>query len=36
MRESPDFDMLRLSCLQTKSAEVAALHKMRNAAVVSY
>ena len=36
MYESSDFVMPNLSCLKTKSAEVTALNKMRNAAVVSY
>ena len=36
IRKYPDFVIIRLSCLQTKSAEVAALNKFYNAAVVSY
>ena len=36
MRESPDSFTLRLSCLQTKSTEVAILNKRRIAVVISY
>lgn len=36
IRASPDFIMPHLSCLQTKSAEVVVLNKIRNVAIVSY